>query len=244
MRARARRTGTPCLIAQTLDVLGDRWTLLILRDLMAGLDRYSDIIESCGGMSPNVLSDRLKMLEAEGLVERIYERGLPPRVEYKLTEKGWAVRPVLLALVEWGMQYTDRFTKESVGDTVPTDFAVRVIPTFAFQPEHANGLTATMVLELDDCEGCKAWTFEIADGRLRPSRKVGGKPRHPPQDHHRRLLPLLPRRGPALRLRRAGRPRRPRRRHPGLLRVGGLGVPRRRVAPLVTQPDELKRLRQ
>ena len=164
--------GHPCLIAQTLDVLGDRWTLLVLRDLMAGLRRYSEILENCGGMSPNVLSDRLKMLEREGLVDRHYERGLPPRVDYTLTEKGWAVRPILLSLVDWGMTYTPRFPRESVGDTVPTDFAVRVIPTFAFRPEIAQHVRATMVLEIDDCEGCQAWSFEIADGRLTPSRKM------------------------------------------------------------------------
>ena len=65
----------PCVIAQTLDVLGDRWTLLILRDLMAGLQRYNDILESCSGMSPNVLSDRLKRLEAEGLVDHTPHQG-------------------------------------------------------------------------------------------------------------------------------------------------------------------------
>ena len=166
--------GHPCLIAQSLDVLGDRWTLLVLRDLMAGLRRYSDILRNCGGMSPNVLADRLRLLEREGLVRRRYERALPPRVDYSLTEKGWAVRPVLLSLVEWGMTYATRFTRHAVGDTVPTDFAVRVIPTFAFRPEAAAGVRATLVLELDDCEGCSVWTYAIADGRLRPSREAAG----------------------------------------------------------------------
>lgn len=166
----------PCLIAQALDVLGDRWTLLILRDLMAGLHRYSDILESCVGMSPNVLSDRLKKLEAEGLVERHYERGLPPRVEYTLTEKGWAVRPILLALIEWGLRYQTRFPIESVGDEVPTDFAVRVVPTFAFRPEYANGLDVTLVIEISDCTDCNAWTFQIRDGRLLPSRNGVAEP--------------------------------------------------------------------
>lgn len=164
--------GHPCLIAQSLDVLGDRWTLLVLRDLMAGLRRYSEILRNCAGMSPNVLADRLKLLEREGLVRRRYERALPPRVDYSLTEKGWAVRPVLLSLVEWGMAYANRFTRQSVGDTVPTDFAVRVIPTFAFRPESAAHVRATLSLELDDCEGCSAWTFAIADGRLTPSREA------------------------------------------------------------------------
>lgn len=169
-----RTYGHPCLIAQTLDVLGDRWTLLVLRDLMTGLRRYTDILQNCSGLSPNVLADRLKKLEAEGLVHRHYERGLPPRVEYTLTEKGWAVRPILLSLVEWGMTYANRFTRQSVGDSVPTDFAVRMIPTFAFEPELAKGVHVSLMLEIDDCEDCSAWTFEVADGRLLPQR--GGRP--------------------------------------------------------------------
>ena len=169
----SRTYGHPCLIAQSLDVLGDRWTLLVLRDLMTGLRRYTDILQNCAGLSPNLLADRLKMLEREGVVHRRYERGLPPRVEYTLTEKGWAVRPILLSLVEWGMTYASRFTRQSVGDTVPTDFAVRVVPTFAFQPEAAAGVRLALTIEIDDCEGCSAWTFRIEDGRLSPRRGDG-----------------------------------------------------------------------
>ncbi len=178
--ARSNGNGTPrkyghaCLIAQSLDVLGDRWTLLVLRDLMTGLHRYTDILNNCPGLSPNVLADRLKMLEREGLVHRHYERGLPPRVEYTLTDKGWAVRPILLSFVEWGMIFANRFTRQSVGDTVPTDFAVRMVPTFAFQPQNAEGVNVSLVLEIDDCEGCSAWTFQVEDGRLIPQR--GGAP--------------------------------------------------------------------
>src|SRR5690242_18548962 len=108
----------PCLIAQTLDVLGDRWTLLILRDLMSGLHRYSDILGNCAGMSPNVLANRLTRLENDGLVNREYHRELPPRVDYTLTEKGWAVRPILLSLIGWGRTYVNQFTPESVGTEV------------------------------------------------------------------------------------------------------------------------------
>ena len=128
----------PCLIAQTLDILGDRWTLLVLRDLMSGLHRYSEILDSCAGMSPNVLSNRLKLLQAEGLVNREYQRGLPPKVEYTLTETGWSVRPILTAMVAWGRTNLLDIPDESVGDTVPTDFVVRVVSTFAFEPAMAS----------------------------------------------------------------------------------------------------------
>jgi len=162
----------PCLIARTLDVLGDRWTLLILRDLMSGLHRYTDILENCAGMSPNVLSDRLKRLEAEGLVERHRERGLPPRVEYRLTEKGRSVRPILVSLLEWGRQYIGEFDTRSV----TTDFAVRVVPTFSFNPEKAQGLEARMVVEISDCEDCNTWTFEIQGGQIQPRRQARENP--------------------------------------------------------------------
>ena len=162
----------PCLIAQTLSVLGDRWTLLILRDLMSGLSRYSDIMENCAGMSPNVLSDRLKRLEADGLVQRTYHKELPPRVDYTLTEQGWAVRPILLSLMSWGQQYLQPLTLTSVGIDVSTDFAVRVVPAFWFQPDRAGDLSASMVIEISDCADCNTWSFEIRDGRIRPRRRV------------------------------------------------------------------------
>ncbi|MDW8046113.1 MAG: winged helix-turn-helix transcriptional regulator [Chloroflexota bacterium] len=165
----------PCLIARALDVLGDRWTLLILRDLMAGLKRYSDILENSPGLSPNILSNRLKRLEAEGLVVRHYFRELPPRVEYHLTPKGWAVRPILLSLIEWARSHIGPFPVEEVGRTVSTDFAVRVLPAFTFRPERAQDLAASMVVEISDCEGCNTWTFEIRDGHLRPSRFANGQ---------------------------------------------------------------------
>jgi len=160
----------PCTIARTLDVLGDRWTLLILRDLMAGLFRYSDILDNCPGMSPNVLADRLKRLEADGLVERKYYRELPPRVEYTLTPRGWAVRPILLSLIEWGNEYLSPFPTDAVGEDVSHDYAIRTVPAFTFHPERAAGITATMVVEIQDCNDCNTWSFEIIDGHLRPRR--------------------------------------------------------------------------
>lgn len=165
----------PCLIAQTLDVIGDRWTLLVLRDLMSGLHRYTEILQNCGGMSPNVLSDRLKRLQEDGLIERHHERGLPPQIEYTLTEKGWLVRPILLAMLEWGRQHVGSIQPEDVGTVVSTDFALRVIPTFSFQPNRAEGISATMVIEISDCTDCNSWTFEIRDGYLHPRRNQHGE---------------------------------------------------------------------
>ena len=169
----------PCLIAQTLDVLGDRWTLLILRDLMSGLHRYTDILDNCTGMSPNVLSDRLKRLEADGMINRLYFRELPPRVEYSLTEKGWSVRPVLLSLLQFGRDNFPSLETEAEADghrqPASIDFSVRMVPAFAFSPELAMELTASLAVELSDCENCNSWTFEIHDGHIHPRRHTTGR---------------------------------------------------------------------
>ena len=92
-----------CPVACALDVIGERWTLLILRDLtLSPSRRFQDLLDSLKGCAPNTLSARLASLEEQGLVERrLYEQH-PPRMEYLLTDKGREVRPVLKALKAWG----------------------------------------------------------------------------------------------------------------------------------------------
>lgn len=96
-----------CPIARTLDIIGERWTMLILRDLVRyGPRKFHDFERSLAGISPNTLSTRLKRLEDAGIVERRFYEQHPPRAEYLLTEKGSGLRPVLKALYEWGQQHT------------------------------------------------------------------------------------------------------------------------------------------
>ena len=96
-----------CPIARTLDIIGERWTMLILRDLVvAGPRKFQDFEQSLSGISPNTLSARLKRLEQAGIVERRFYEQHPPRAEYVLTEKGNQLRPVLRALLEWGRAHT------------------------------------------------------------------------------------------------------------------------------------------
>jgi DNA-binding HxlR family transcriptional regulator len=96
-----------CPIARTLDVIGDRWTILILRDLVVeGPRKFQDFERSLRGISPNTLSTRLKRLEGEGIIERRFYDQHPPRAEYLLTDKGSDLRPVLRALLEWGQRHT------------------------------------------------------------------------------------------------------------------------------------------
>ena len=94
-----------CPVACALDRIGEKWTLLILRDLMLHPSRrFQDFIESLKGCAPNTLSARLSSLEQLGLVERRQYEQHPPRMEYVLTEAGRELRPVLKALRAWGLK--------------------------------------------------------------------------------------------------------------------------------------------
>jgi DNA-binding HxlR family transcriptional regulator len=88
-------------------VVGDRWTMLILRDLVRlGPRKFHDFERSLSGISPNTLSVRLKRLEESGIVRRCFYEQYPPRAEYVLTDVGNKLRPVLKALFEWGQRHT------------------------------------------------------------------------------------------------------------------------------------------
>jgi len=96
-----------CPVARTLDVIGERWTILILRDLLLqGPRKFQDFESSLAGISPNTLSARLKTLEENGIVERRLYDEHPPRAEYLLTAKGRELGPVLKALRDWGLRRT------------------------------------------------------------------------------------------------------------------------------------------
>ena len=96
----------PCPVAKTLDIVGDRWTLLIVRDLLSlGPRKYVEFAASLKGIAPNILSDRLKLLEAHGLIEREFYEEHPPRARYKLTRKGADLGVVMQALVRWGNKH-------------------------------------------------------------------------------------------------------------------------------------------
>jgi DNA-binding HxlR family transcriptional regulator len=95
-----------CPIARSLEVVGDRWALLIVRDLFTdGPLRFQDLQRRLRGASPNTLSARLKALEAEGVVERRFYAQHPPRADYRLTAKGRSLGPVLKVLRDWGRHH-------------------------------------------------------------------------------------------------------------------------------------------
>ena len=104
----ARRTvlkntyeGQACSIARSLELIGERWTLLIVRDVFRGLRRFDEIQESLG-IARNVLANRLDRLVEEGILEKRRYQEHPPRCEYFLTEKGIDLWPVLVSLIKWG----------------------------------------------------------------------------------------------------------------------------------------------
>jgi DNA-binding HxlR family transcriptional regulator len=96
-------TGDPgnCSIAATLEVVGDRWTVLILRDVFRGVRRFSELQEDLG-IARNLLSDRLSRLVDHGVLEKVPYQQRPLRCDYRLTAKGAALSPALIALMRWG----------------------------------------------------------------------------------------------------------------------------------------------
>jgi len=94
-----------CAIANSLDILGDKWTLLVVRDLLHGKRTYGELADSPEGIPTNTLADRLKRLESAGIVNSAPYRERPLRYAYTLTPKGNALCEVLLALVRWGKQH-------------------------------------------------------------------------------------------------------------------------------------------
>lgn len=100
MRIEDFRSGCP--IASTLELIGDRWTLVLMRDLVNGKSRYKDFLDSPERIASNILTARLTAMEQEGLIKSRAYQLRPKRFEYKLTAKGAALMPVLQAICRWG----------------------------------------------------------------------------------------------------------------------------------------------
>jgi DNA-binding HxlR family transcriptional regulator len=96
-----------CPVACALDLLGDRWTLLIIRDLFLGRSRFKDFTASPEGIPTNLLSDRLERLLEQGVVVQVPVVEGGKRMAYALTEKGSALGPILLSLRDWGLQWEE-----------------------------------------------------------------------------------------------------------------------------------------
>jgi len=96
---------SPCPVANLLDLLGDKWTLLVVRDLLNGPKTYKAMQDSPEHIPTNILAERLKRLERVGLIERSQYQEKPVRYSYMLTDKGKDLRPIIVAMADWSNKY-------------------------------------------------------------------------------------------------------------------------------------------
>ena len=149
--------GQVCSIARTLEIVGERWTLLIVRDAFLGLRRFDQFQESLG-IARNVLTDRLNRLVEEGILERVRYSERPERHEYLLTEKGRGLNVALTALRQWGDEY--------VADPPPRELRRR-----------SDGTPVRAALVPHDAETLRADEVELV--RV-PAGATGAPPAPPP----------------------------------------------------------------
>ena len=105
IEAKAKNELPACPVETTLTLIGDKWEVLILRDLMPGTKRFGELKKSVGNVSQKVLTAQLRAMEASGLVNRKVYAEVPPRVEYSLTELGKSLKPILDSMYAWGKAY-------------------------------------------------------------------------------------------------------------------------------------------
>lgn len=97
-----------CPVEITMGLIGDKWKVLIIRDLLIGTKRFGELKKSLNGITQKVLTNNLRQMEASGLVNRKVYAEVPPRVEYSLTETGWSLKPILDSMVVWGNSYREK----------------------------------------------------------------------------------------------------------------------------------------
>jgi DNA-binding HxlR family transcriptional regulator len=161
-----RSYGDPCGVARALDAIGERWALLVVRELLLGPKRFSALHRGLGGVSQNVLAQRLRELEAAGVVRR--RRLGPPAGSwaYELTERGAELEPVLVALGRWGRNEPMKADAE-----LSVDALVLALKT-TFDPAAARDLEASLDLQVDD----DRLEVAVAGGRLSITRASAKDP--------------------------------------------------------------------
>lgn len=97
-----------CPVEIKMGLIGDKWKVLIIRDLLTGTKRFGELKKSLNGITQKVLTNNLRQMEASGLVNRKVYAEVPPRVEYSLTETGWSLKPILDSMVVWGNSYREK----------------------------------------------------------------------------------------------------------------------------------------
>ncbi len=97
-----------CPVEITMGLIGDKWKILIVRDLLTGTKRFGELKKSVTGITQKVLTSNLRQMENSGLVKRKVYAEVPPRVEYSLTDTGFSLKPILDSMVEWGNKYREK----------------------------------------------------------------------------------------------------------------------------------------
>jgi DNA-binding HxlR family transcriptional regulator len=160
-----RSYGDGCPIARALDVIGERWALLVVRELLLGAQRFSDLRRALPGASTNMLTDRLRELEARGVVRR---RTLPPPAAssvYELTERGHDLEPVLDAIGSWGSAEP----RPELSSLTATSVLLFLRGSARAQP---NPPTETYRVQLDD----SVWTICTLDGQVEIQQREAAAP--------------------------------------------------------------------
>lgn len=106
---RVKKDLPECPVATTVSLIGNKWKLLIIRDILNGPKRFGDLLKSLAGINRKVLTENLKQMESDGLLIRIAHPEKPPCVEYKLSELGEEMRPLISQMEQWGIRYKERF---------------------------------------------------------------------------------------------------------------------------------------
>lgn len=96
-----------CPVEITMGLIGDKWKVLIIRDLLTGTKRFGELKKSLTGITQKVLTNNLRQMEASSLINRKVYAEVPPRVEYSLTETGLSLKPILDSMVQWGNEYRE-----------------------------------------------------------------------------------------------------------------------------------------
>lgn len=147
-----------CAIAASLDLLGQRWTLLLVRDLLIGPRRYSDLLAGLPGIGTNLLAARLKSLAAAGIVEQA-QLPAPAAIRvYRLTDTGRALERPLVELCRWGLRHGVAADRQAAHDPRWTVLAMRA----AFDPEQAEGVSVGCEFRVDDT----VFHARVEDGEL------------------------------------------------------------------------------
>ena len=97
-----------CPVETTLSLISDKWTVVIIRDLLTGTKRFNELMRSVTGITQKVLTSHLRNMEANGLLVRKVYPEIPPKVEYTLTETGYSLKPILAAMYTWGENYKSK----------------------------------------------------------------------------------------------------------------------------------------